>query len=240
MLALRLMTTADLALGMRLKEAAGWNQTEADWRRAVELEPEGCFVAEEDGTPAGTVTTCIFERVAWIAMVLVDPARRGRGIGRALMQHALQFLDNQQVQTVRLDATPMGQPLYEKLGFQADFTLSRYQGILPASESIAHVEVIHDLESLLRLDRAVTSTDRRKLLLRLFSDQPEAVRMIRDERAGEGFLTARPGARALHLGPGIATGAAGPLLFQDACHRFAGKCVYVDIPKDHAAAIQLA
>jgi len=238
MVVLRVMTASDLAVGMRLKEAAGWNQTEADWRRALDLEPEGCFVAEQDGTPAGTVTTCIFERVAWIAMMLVEPAHRGQGIGRALMQHALEFLDDRQIQTVRLDATPMGQPLYEKLGFRAEYTLNRHEGILPPSEFVAQVGKAHDVESLLRLDREITATDRRKLLLRLFSERPEAVRVVRD--AGEGFLTARPGARALHLGPCIATGAAGSLLFRDACHRLAGQRVFVDIPEAHAAATNLA
>src|SRR5215470_13964397 len=103
------MTVDDIPLGMRLKEQAGWNQTEADWRRFLDLEPEGCFVAELDSVPAGTTLTCTFGPVAWIAMVLVDAALRGRGIGKALMVHALDFLDRRGVRTVRLDATPLGQ-----------------------------------------------------------------------------------------------------------------------------------
>src|SRR5262249_31790482 len=89
----RLMTIADLPLGMRLKTQANWNQVEAGWRRFLALEPDGCFVAELDGVPVGTTTTCIFGDVAWIAAVLVDESLRGKGIGRALMEHALAFLD---------------------------------------------------------------------------------------------------------------------------------------------------
>ena len=48
-LTLRLMTPGDIELGMRLKGQAGWNQTPADWQRFLELEPNGCFVAEWDG-----------------------------------------------------------------------------------------------------------------------------------------------------------------------------------------------
>ena len=69
MIAIRLMTTRDVPLGMRLKEQAGWNQTEADWRRFLHLEPDGCFVAELDGVPVATTTTCVFGTTAWIAMV---------------------------------------------------------------------------------------------------------------------------------------------------------------------------
>jgi GNAT superfamily N-acetyltransferase len=93
MLRVRAMTEADIALGMRLKGQAGWNQLEPDWRRALQLQPDGCFVAELDGMAAATTTTCIFGSVAWIALVLVDEALRGRGIGTALMNAALAFLD---------------------------------------------------------------------------------------------------------------------------------------------------
>src|SRR5712692_11935001 len=107
MISIRRMTAADIPFGMGLKEQAGWNQTEADWQRCLELEPAGCFVAELDGTPVGTTTTCIFGPVAWVAMVLVEAAFRNRGIGTTLMRYALAFLDERGVRTVRLDATPL-------------------------------------------------------------------------------------------------------------------------------------
>src|SRR5262249_34729790 len=130
MLMIRLMTADDVAVGMRLKERAAWNQTEADWRRILALEPAGCFVAELDGNAVGTTCTCVFGSVAWIAMVLVDPVVRGQGIGTALMRHALAHLDGCGVRTVRLDATPLGRPIYEKLGFVPQFELARYGGVL--------------------------------------------------------------------------------------------------------------
>src|SRR5262249_24073287 len=130
---IRPMSVADIPLGMRLKHQAGWNQTEADWGRFLELEPEGCFVAEWDGAPAGTVTTCIFGPVAWVAMVLVETCLRGRGIGKALMQHALGFLDERGIHSIRLDATRLGRPLYELLGFAAEYSLDRLEGSPSAS-----------------------------------------------------------------------------------------------------------
>ena len=68
------MTIDDLRLGLRLTRQAGWNQTESDWLRFIDMEPEGCFVAELNGSSVGTTTTCIFDKVAWIAMVLVGTA----------------------------------------------------------------------------------------------------------------------------------------------------------------------
>ena len=108
MLRIRGMTVADIPLGMRLKEQAGWNQVEADWRRLLDLQPDGCFVAELDGIPAGTVTTCRFGPVAWVAMMLVDESFRSRGIGRALMSRALDDLDSAGVRSHPPRCDPSG------------------------------------------------------------------------------------------------------------------------------------
>ena len=105
MLHIRPMTDADLTLGLRLSEQAHWNQTEADWQRLLDLQPDGGFVAEWDGMPVGTTMTTIFGPVAWVSMVLVEETARGQGIGTALVRHALEFLDLRGIPTIRLDAT---------------------------------------------------------------------------------------------------------------------------------------
>src|SRR5262249_29903737 len=133
MIRVRNMTFEDMTLGLRLKQKAGWNQTPADWARFLVLQPDGCFVADLDGAPAGTVTTCVFGGVGWVGMMLVDPGERRRGVGRELMLRALEFLESKGVRSVRLDATPMGEPLYRGLGFVPQFHLSRLEGELHAA-----------------------------------------------------------------------------------------------------------
>ena len=51
-------------------------------------------------------------------MVLVDESMRQHGIGTALVEQAVEVLDRRGAETVRLDATPLGKPLYERLGFE--------------------------------------------------------------------------------------------------------------------------
>src|SRR5262249_17724740 len=157
------------ALG--LSRAAGWNQTEGDWRRMIEMEPEGAFLALWSGAPAGTTLAFTFGPVAWIAMVLVDSNLRRRGIGAALVRRALSFLEERRGRGARWDATPVGQPLYELLGFRAEYVLTRHAGVLAATAEPASPEIepfrVEITEEILELDRRITGADRSKFLRRL-------------------------------------------------------------------------
>src|ERR1041385_2237710 len=100
---IRLLFESDIPAAMRLKEAAGWNQTEDDWHRLLLLEPNGCFGAGKDGALVGTTTTTTYgSELAWIGMVLVDPEYRRHGIAARLMSVALDYLDGK-VETIKLD-----------------------------------------------------------------------------------------------------------------------------------------
>ena len=112
---------------MRLKAAAGWNQTEADWLRLFKSAPEGCFGIDVDGQLAATATAVAYgAELAWIGMVLTAPARRRRGLARALMEHALAYLGRLGVRCIKLDATAMGRPLYANLGFNVECPVERW------------------------------------------------------------------------------------------------------------------
>jgi GNAT superfamily N-acetyltransferase len=238
---IRLMTASDVAAGMRLKSQAGWNQVEADWRRFLAMQPDGCFVAECAGAAVGTTVACIFDDVAWLAMVLVDAAHRGQGIGTTLVRHALAFLDAMGVRRVRLDATPQGQPLYETLGFVAEYELARYDGVLSAVDEISELVRVarpDDYDQICTMDRAVVGADRRKFLFRLYDEAPQAVRIV--ERAGEvaGYLTVRRGSEAVQIGPCAATADAGAALLADAARRHVGKRAIIDAPLVNTAAVR--
>src|SRR5918998_6790432 len=104
-LEIRLLAEPDVAGAMRLKEAAGWNQTEEDWRRLLRLEPRGCLAGVMGGRLVATTTTTSYDRaLAWVGMVLVDPAFRRRGIATALVRAALDRLGAEGVEAVKLDA----------------------------------------------------------------------------------------------------------------------------------------
>src|SRR5262249_57676430 len=115
---IRLLKPADLSGCMRLKEAAGWNQTEQDWRNVMRLSPDGCFGIDIDGQLASTTTAvCFGTTLSWIGMVLTTPEYRGRGLARSLMEHTIAWIEAQGVDWIKLDATDGGRPLYAKVVF---------------------------------------------------------------------------------------------------------------------------
>jgi len=193
----RLLTPADIPAGVRLKAAAGWNQTEADWRNVLALAPDGCFGIECDGDLRATATAVCFGReLAWIGMVLTQHEYRGRGFARRLMEHALAYLRARRVDWIKLDATNMGLPLYEQLGFRAEAAIERWlRAPGPAPESGATLLYAPDTA----LDRAASGTDRARLLAVLAGFESASI-------AG-GFAMGRPGSQAAYFGPCVARSA---------------------------------
>jgi GNAT superfamily N-acetyltransferase len=246
------MTVGDVPLGLRLARQAGWNQIEPDWRRFLGMQPDGCFVGELDGTAVATTAAFIFGPVAWIAMVLVDVDSRRKGVATTLLKHALDFLDRQDVKTIRLDATAAGQPVYERLGFAPEYPLTRYQGTVPIADcGLRIADSAHgtnpqsaitnpQLREVAAFDCRMTGTPREKMLVRLFEESPEITQVLRRNGQLEGYITARHGANATLIGPCIATAYAGPTLLGDALSHCSGRPVFIDIPRDNAPAIEIA
>ncbi len=123
---------SDLPRAAALSALIGWNQTVADW--ALFLRHGAVVRAPLDGDGdaaaalAATAATLLYAptdaagdaaappELAWIAMVLVRPDCRRRGLATALMRWAVESLVR--MRCVTLDATPAGRAVYRRLGFR--------------------------------------------------------------------------------------------------------------------------
>jgi GNAT superfamily N-acetyltransferase len=205
---LRVMTRQDIPGGVRLNTVVGWNQTEADWERFLEGSPEGCFVMEDAGKIVGTAATLPFEtKFAWVSMVLVDPDYRNQGIGTSLLRRAIEYLDGTAVPTIKLDATPAGKPLYEKLGFVTEYEIDRWilKRSLGREANPNKVSLSREtLTDVFDFDRDVFGADRSALLESLNERAPALTHVIRTEGEVKGYAFGRHGLFADHLGPWMA------------------------------------
>jgi ribosomal protein S18 acetylase RimI-like enzyme len=239
---LRMMDTDDIPDGMRLKEFAGWNQTPADWERFLLASPLGCFVAEWEGRVVGSVTTVVYEdRFAWIGMLLVDPAYRGRGLGTQLLEKAIEYLDSIGVPTLKLDATSQGRAIYEKLGFVAEYEIERW--ILqrePASLTSLPPTTLPDFDKIVALDREVFGADRTELLRSIHLDAPDFTLAVKLHGELAGYALGRGGTRADHLGPWVAWDEPTAWeLLDEFLHRSARETIFVDVLKNNSVAVGL-
>ena len=88
------------------------------------IQPDGVFVAEDvDGAVVGYVTTRlnITSGIGWIPNLAVDPAHQGKGLGRALLEKAIEYFRENGMSVAKietLEQNPIGQTLYPSLGFQ--------------------------------------------------------------------------------------------------------------------------
>jgi ribosomal protein S18 acetylase RimI-like enzyme len=107
---------------------------EAELTELVESDSTQLLVARIDGQIVGSLSLVMFRIPtglrAWIEDVVVDEARRGGGIGRALNEVALAEARRRGAKTVDLTSRPSREAanrLYRRLGFTArDTNVYRY------------------------------------------------------------------------------------------------------------------
>lgn len=196
---LRRLASTDLPAALELSEQAGWNQTVDDWRMLIDLAPEGCLAIEVDGELAATTTLlCYGQRLAWIGMVLTKKPYRGRGFARRLLTQALMLADQTAIQTVKLDATDQGRPLYEKMGFRSEQAVERWTRPGTGPAMVMTDPVGGDSgENWLTTDHLAFGADRSLLLENLARRGQPAFGVH-----GAYWLT-RPGRHSHYLGPSV-------------------------------------
>lgn len=206
MIEYRTLQPDDIDAGLAFCHAAGWNQLRRDWELFLHCHPASCRVALANEQLVGTVATIKYQdRFGWIGMMLVSSTLRRQGVGTHLMTQAMELL--QDVETIRLDATPVGREVYLKLGFVDEYTLQRLEtvvsgaGLLPSTARRMTPEdwpVIHEL------DRKVFGADRQVVLQWVQAGAPEYAWVVEGQGGIRGYCFGRHGYNCEHLGPVIA------------------------------------
>jgi GNAT superfamily N-acetyltransferase len=173
---IRRLGPGDLARCAALSVDRGWAPERAKWSLLLEASEVYGIDAPDGRGLAGSVTLTRWGAdYAAVGMMLAAARYERRGLGRALMEHALRAAGDGA--TVTLFATDMGRPLYEKLGFAAAGRNVSFVGRFRAPSGHdghgVRAATEADLPAILDLDRAAFGADRGRILTRLpaFADR---------------------------------------------------------------------
>lgn len=135
---LRPFAPADTEAVVALWEACGlvrpWNDPRKDIARKLTVQPELFLVAEEEGGVVATVMVGYDGHRGWVNYLAVDPAMRGRGLGRALMRRAEELLIERGCPKLNLQVRASNESVvefYTALGYTDDRTVSLGKRLIP-------------------------------------------------------------------------------------------------------------
>jgi len=159
-----------------------------DLRLFRKLQPAGVFLALQQDILAGMVAAIIYSNCAYVGLMGVHRDFQKQGIGLALMEHLLAWLEQKGTHQVMLDASPFGQPLYEKLGFVAFnqvYVLQRQTGG-PTYQRPTEAQFLshQNLDLITATDKKTFGADRSRLLQALLENYPKRAFLLTDGHGG--------------------------------------------------------
>jgi ribosomal protein S18 acetylase RimI-like enzyme len=168
-------------------------------------------------------------------MVLVEKDYRGMGIGKTIISNLLNQLHS--FQSVKLDATPAGQPLYEKFGFKNEYLIHRMTALSldnfqPILSGITPEPVlISDIQEVIALDASIFGAERTTLVKSLINENPENSLCIKRDGRITAFALGRQGRKYYQIGPVMASSLTDTIiLISQTLLKLAGKPLVLDVP----------
>ena len=158
--------------------------TSADLPYIFHLQPEGWpsilpsfefYTANDFCTPIKYVdankvvaigSSILHDGTGWLAHIIVDKDFRNQGIGTLITQSLMEHLHKYDVKTMLLIATPLGEPVYHKLGFEKETVymfLRDGKTVSPSLNLFSPFQEKH-IDNILKLDELISGERRRKLL----------------------------------------------------------------------------
>jgi len=131
---------------------------------------------------------------------------RGQGVSKLLLTNILKQLES--FASIKLDATPAGQQVYEKFDFKEEYVITRvvtgsmknlsfHDDDTVLAESIR----LKDIEKIIALDERVFGTNRRQLIEWLIKQYPRKAWLLKRNNSIAGFALGRDGNKYHQVGP---------------------------------------
>ena len=182
-----------------LSQAVHWPHRQEDWVMLIEMS-QGVVTLRDAAVVGTTLHTDYGQEVLMMHMIIVGQSERGQGLGRRLMEAAMEGIADREM---RLVAMKDGLPLYEKFGFQPTGEITKCQGNVniadPSGTEMFSADA-QDIDEIILLDRQYFASDRCVLLRWLAQNGRLAITRANGGRI-TGYAALRRFGRGQVIGP---------------------------------------
>jgi predicted N-acetyltransferase YhbS len=186
---------SDLEYAAYLTKKEGWHsETTLEFKSFYDHDSNGCLLCEVGGVRRGMCIATAYDQSGFIGELIVDNQFRNKGIGRVLMQHAIDYLHHQKMETIFLDGVQKAIPLYLDLGFRSICRSLRFFGQIDPQENheIRNIEQ-DDLQRIFEVDREQFGDDRSFFLKKRIENYPNLALVWKKNKKILAYLFARIG-----------------------------------------------
>lgn len=253
---IRPLMNFDIKQVYQLSKKIGWNGTQEEWADDIKFSNECSLVITHYGNICGVGLGLPFKSKARLASIIVDPAYRGQGLGKRLVNCLIEKLESKCYKTIELEASNEGQTIYEKAGFRS------YEKIVTLAKTITTdveqqpKECLYksskqkDLNAIINqiehLDTLAFGASRRYFIEKAVASSSNHVFIHRRKEVVTGFLICSKEEEGIRIGPWIhENGAGAERLLKAAIHlisstkKKSGKKMIIHVPKSQACAITI-
>lgn len=202
------MGPEDLAFAVECTSTEGWvSENLALFEDFYNHDPQGCFIARKAGEPVGICIATAYSRSGFVGELIVRAGVRQRGIGAALLNHAVEYLRRRGARSIYLDGVIAAISFYEHRGFRKICRSLRISGHLPGKQH-PQVRAMHrdDLPQVITLDRQAFGDDRSFFLKSRLDRYPQQCKVQVDAGEISGYIMGRRGEGFMSAGPGVLAG----------------------------------
>lgn len=208
-LTLNVLDEYDVEGLIALSQSVGWDY-DRDEIRTVMSSGKIIGHKNESGQLVSSAAIIPYDtQLASIGMVIVNETYRGRSLGRETTQACIDLV--QEKRSIMLIATPVGKPMYEKMGFKEVGYVQKFicNNYVPSNR--LHIEGIKaevfkeaDFDKVVELDTDAFGDSRRKFLVNRVRQSHQSL-ILRDEKGRVlGYGLSILGPENLVLGPIVA------------------------------------
>jgi GNAT superfamily N-acetyltransferase len=231
------MTPEDFAFAIELANTMDWNMAIEDFQFMTSLEPGGCFVLFGDSKPLGIATSNSYGNVGWFGNLIVEEGYRGKGAGRQLVKHAIDYLLGKGVETIGLYAYPNLVQFYNRLGFRydKDFSVMHTPALKALSAEVLSSVGTNNIQQIAAFDRGCFGGDRRKLLESIILDKSNLSIYVSKANEVTGYVAATVYETMAWVGPLVCQKGninAAVMLLKGVLSKITGLSVYLALPKE--------